>query len=136
MTKSTLLVQDADPNLLSAPHTVDASGKMIVSPVFPYNRAHAPSSTLYSNVLEMSLFSIACLNRGKVGNVRVLQPETVDAMWSPQFVSTSSFWSHVGLTWGIGQQKRHTRPSAMAAKMWALTPRSCSHPIAGLGLSY
>jgi len=105
MFKSTLLVQQADPALLSTPHTRDVSGKMIVSPVFPYNRAHAPSSTLYSNVLEMSWFAIACLNHGQLGEVRILRAETVDAMWSPAFVSSSSFWSHVGLTWGIGEQQ-------------------------------
>lgn len=53
MKSSTLLVKQADPELLTTPHVYDDSYDVAVSPVFPYNRMHAPSSTLYSNVLDM-----------------------------------------------------------------------------------
>lgn len=107
MKDSTLLVRQANPMLLTTPHTVYNVDRVTVSDVFPYNRAHAPSSTLYSNVPDLSRFAIACLNRGELDGVRILKSETVEAMWTRAFVKPSEFWSHVGLTWNIGTRKGH-----------------------------
>src|ERR1044072_9487831 len=54
MEHSTLLVRETNPNLLVAPHIRDKNGKVVVSKIFPYNRPHAASSTLYSNIDDMS----------------------------------------------------------------------------------
>ena len=62
MKHSTLLISEANQKLLTSPHVPGESG-VIVSKVFPYNRAHAPSSTLYSNIDDMNRWAIANLNQ-------------------------------------------------------------------------
>ena len=52
MQHSTLLKREADPSLLTAPH-VKEGDTVVVSNVYPYNRMHAPSSTLIFNPLDM-----------------------------------------------------------------------------------
>ncbi len=109
MDKSTLLLTEADRNLLATPHTFYVDGKVtenvIVSSVFPYNRAHAPSSTLYSNVFDLSRFARAFLERGELDGTRILDAETVAEMWTPAFQKQSTFWPHIGLTWNIGTRQ-------------------------------
>lgn len=52
MRHSSLLLADVDRRRLSAPHMM-AAGQAQVSAVFPYNRVHAGSSTLYADVDDM-----------------------------------------------------------------------------------
>ncbi|WP_447726129.1 serine hydrolase domain-containing protein [Sphingomonas koreensis] len=52
MRHSSLLLADIDRRQLATPHMADASGTRI-SPVFPYNRVHAGSSTLYADAADM-----------------------------------------------------------------------------------
>jgi CubicO group peptidase (beta-lactamase class C family) len=82
MKDSTLLVRDANPQLLTSPHVLENS-QVAVSKIFPYNRAHSPSSTLYSNIEDMSAWAIANLNHGELNGKRILKPETAAAMWQP-----------------------------------------------------
>ena len=53
MSKSTLLVTEADPALMTWGHELDGRGRPFVSTVYPYNRMHTPSSDLHSNVQDM-----------------------------------------------------------------------------------
>jgi CubicO group peptidase (beta-lactamase class C family) len=105
MTDSTLLVRGAAPALLSQGHVIDAAGNLRVSAVFPYHRAHAPSSTLYSNVLDMSRWARALLRggRGELDGARVLEQATLEAMWQPQAVVDAERHQQVGLAWHIGR---------------------------------
>ncbi|HXI23065.1 MAG TPA: serine hydrolase [Pyrinomonadaceae bacterium] len=82
MKDSTLLVREANPQLLTSPHVVEDQ-KPVVSKIFPYNRAHAPSSTLYSSVEDMSRWAIANLNQGELNGKRILKQETAESMWRP-----------------------------------------------------
>ena len=82
MKDSTLLVREANPQLLTTPH-VEERGQPVVSKIFPYNRAHAPSSTLYSSIEDMSRWAIANLNRGELDGQRILKRETAESMWRP-----------------------------------------------------
>jgi CubicO group peptidase (beta-lactamase class C family) len=104
MVRSTLLVREADPSLLASPHLPTDSGGVVVSDVFPYNRAHAPSSTMYSNVFELSRWAIAHLNRGSLDGGRVLSPQTYDLMWRPQAATGNSYWPEMGLGWFLGER--------------------------------
>ncbi|HEX5166183.1 MAG TPA: serine hydrolase domain-containing protein [Thermomicrobiales bacterium] len=101
MTQSTLLVRDADPSLLSRGHVVDAGGEARVSAVFPYHRAHAPSSTLYSNVTEMCRWAMALLNGGELSGARVLSRESLERMWEPGLVVDPERHERIGLSWFI-----------------------------------
>jgi len=95
MKDSTLLVRQANASLLTSPH-VEEGGKPVVSKVFPYNRAHAPSSTLYSNIDDMSRWAIANLNHGELDGRRILKRETAELMWQPV---VSAFNMKEGLSW-------------------------------------
>lgn len=95
MKDSTLLVRQANPSLLTSPH-VDENGKLVVSKIFPYNRAHAPSSTLYSNIDDMSRWAIAYLNHGELDGRRILKGETVEVMWRPV---VGAFNMKEGISW-------------------------------------
>src|SRR6185436_17880545 len=82
MKDSTLFMREANPELLASPH-VKQDGQIVVSKVFPYNRAHAPSSTLDSSIEDMSRWAIATLNRGELDGKRILKTTTYDTLWKP-----------------------------------------------------
>ncbi len=104
MVRSTLLVREADPSLLASPHVRSESGDVAVSDVFPYNRAHTPSSTMYTSVIELSRWAVTHLNRGALGEARILSPETYDLMWRPWTATGDRYWPEMGLTWFLGER--------------------------------
>ncbi|HSB12601.1 MAG TPA: serine hydrolase [Blastocatellia bacterium] len=103
MKNSTLLVKQADPGLLTSPHVLNASYEVEVSKVFPYNRMHSPSSTLYSNVLDMSRWAMANMNRGELDGKRILKSSTYDLMWKP----AGEQFQNVGISWFLTKYKDH-----------------------------
>ncbi len=103
MKDSTLLVREANPQLLASPHVME-NDKVVVSKIFPYNRAHAPSSTLYSSIEDMSRWAIANLNRGELDGKRILKRETVDAMWRPVVDALSM---KEGISWFTTDKQGH-----------------------------
>jgi CubicO group peptidase (beta-lactamase class C family) len=100
MKDSTLLIKQADPKLLAWGHELDENGNPFPSKVYPYNRIHSPSSDLHSNVLDMTRWAIANMNRGELGGVRVLSASTYDLMWKPsgEFGGKPS---PVGISWFV-----------------------------------
>ncbi|HKS39326.1 MAG TPA: serine hydrolase [Blastocatellia bacterium] len=103
MKSSTLLVKQADQKLLTSPHVLDESYEPSVSRVFPYNRMHSPSSTLYSNVLDMARWAIANMNRGELDGKRILKAPTYDFMWKP----AGDKWQNIGISWFLGARKEN-----------------------------
>jgi CubicO group peptidase (beta-lactamase class C family) len=103
MKDSTLLVRQANTSLLTSPH-VDESGRLVVSKIFPYNRAHAPSSTLYSNIEDMSRWAIANLNHGELDGRRILKRETAESMWQPV---VSALNMKEGISWFLADVQGH-----------------------------
>ena len=103
MKDSTLLVREANPQLLTSPHVM-SGGQIVVSKIFPYNRAHSPSSTLYSSIEDMSRWAMANLNRGELDGRRILKRETVDTMWQPV---TDAFSLKEGISWFMTEQVGH-----------------------------
>jgi CubicO group peptidase (beta-lactamase class C family) len=75
----------------------------VVSDVYPYNRPHAPSSTLNSSVLEMTKWAFANLNRGELSGSRILADESYDVLWTPSAQVTEDH--HVGLSWFLGSHR-------------------------------
>lgn len=105
MHQSTFLRAAVPPHLAVSPH-VNAM-TTFVSDLYPYNRAHAPSSTLHSNVLEMSNWTMAILGGGKFRNNQILKPSAFDEMWKPhaQTGITRPLVKEVGLGWFIGEHR-------------------------------
>ncbi len=88
-----------------------------VSDVYPYNREHAPSSTLNSNVREMARWLRVNLNRGELDGHRILRPDSYDLLWSSstEFPIPARFGRYasenfgdtpalqIGLSWFLGE---------------------------------
>ena len=106
MAESTFLKQEASPELLTTPHL--SALETVVSDVYPYNRAHGPSSTLHSNVLEMCNWARANLNGGEFKGKRILETASYDLLWEPrQETGQDAGAGFVGLSWFIGEYRGH-----------------------------
>ncbi len=81
MTESTMLARKVNRRALVLGHVLDSEGDPRASRVYPYNRAHSPSSGLISNAKDMTRWAIANLNRGELRGRRILRSKTYDAMW-------------------------------------------------------
>ena len=99
MQHSTLLKREADPKLMTTGH-VKEGDSVIVSPVYPYNRMHAPSSTLISNAEDMSRWALANLNRGELDGQRILKASTYDVMWQPG----TDVDAGIGMSWKLSRR--------------------------------
>lgn len=94
MINSTLLIQEADMTKLNSLHRPHEDG-LRVADVYPYNRMHGPSSTLISNIDDMSRWVMLNLNGGTLDGNRVLKKETLDAMWQPALGK----FEQIGFSW-------------------------------------
>lgn len=79
MHDSTFLWKETDPGLRTRPHV--GFPDPVPSDVYPYNRAHAPSSTLQSSARDMCRWLIANLEGGAIGEERILETSTLDMLW-------------------------------------------------------
>jgi len=104
MKKSTVLLKNVDKNLLALPHLMNKNFEYKVSDMIPYSRRHPACGTLFSNVIEMSNWAIANMNRGLFKGKRILQDSSYDTMWRPAVLEDNP----VGISWLIedfGQNK-------------------------------
>jgi CubicO group peptidase (beta-lactamase class C family) len=102
MQRSTLLKRKANPSLMTTPH-IKVGDRVVVSEHYPYNRMHAPSSTLISNTVDMCRWAMANLNRGELDGRRILKESTYDVMWQPG----SPVSDGIGMSWKLGKRGRH-----------------------------
>jgi CubicO group peptidase (beta-lactamase class C family) len=82
MRSSSLLLSRVDPAHMACPHRLDDHGKPRRLTTFPYNRRHAGSSTLYSNINDMLRWAQANLNGGELDARRILQKASLARMWT------------------------------------------------------
>lgn len=78
------------------------AGTPVVSKYYPYNRMHGPSSTLNSNVLEMTHYAFAHLNRGVYKNKRILADSVYDLWWKNSITLEGK--SEIGLAWWLSER--------------------------------
>jgi CubicO group peptidase (beta-lactamase class C family) len=78
------------------------AGSPIVSKHYPYNRQHGPSSTLNSNVIEMTQYAFAHLNYGVYKDKRILADSTYDLWWTNSVALADK--SKIGLAWWLGER--------------------------------
>ena len=103
MDRSSFIHPDIDEYLRTTGHVGNPA---TVSDVYPYNRRHAPSSTLNSSVRQMTRWMLANLNRGELDGVRILQADSYDNLWTPSTGAIPNSAS-VGLSWFLGEHRRH-----------------------------
>lgn len=101
MDQSTLLTFQRSMEEVCAPHEKNQANETVLSPHFPYNRAHGPSSTLTSTVEDLSRWAKAHLER------RVLKPTTYQEAWSPQAIVQNN-GEEIGLSWFHRVQKGYS----------------------------
>lgn len=91
MSHSTLLMTDVDSANLARGHIRDSAGRAILSSVYPYNRRHAASSTLHSNVTDMLRWAAANLGKGELDGHRIVSTAAIDRMWAMSYDRTKEF---------------------------------------------
>jgi len=79
-----------------------------VSAVYPYHRAHAPSSTLKSNLPDLGRWLAVHFNRGLVNGNRILSSSLMESMWESQAEVDDS-----GLKMALGWFLRRHRGNRM-----------------------
>ncbi|GGO65302.1 serine hydrolase domain-containing protein [Bowmanella pacifica] len=99
MNSSTLLIRDADFSELNSLHH-KKDGKNAVHDIYPYNRAHGPSSTMISNQDDMIKYLQMYLNKGQLNGQQLLSPTAVNAMFAPALGK----FDNVGLSWHRKEQ--------------------------------
>jgi CubicO group peptidase (beta-lactamase class C family) len=108
MKESNFLKPLVSKELLTSPHilsTENAYGAK-VSEIFPYNRAHGPSSTLCSNVVELCNYAIANMNEGRFEKTKILEANNYEELWKQHAVTGwGGYTSEVGLAWFLGEYK-------------------------------
>lgn len=114
MLNSDFYKPNVSPELIATPHVFDAKSSYgtCVSQIFPYHRAHGPSSTLLSSAQEMceaALMHLAACEAGKnIPSLKrpILDRRSYQEMWSPQ---AETGWgrdmSDVGCSWFMGEYK-------------------------------
>jgi len=98
MTESDFLIERIKPGLRTTPHVSRVNRK--VSPVYPYNRRHAPSSCLNANVLEMSHWAMANMNRWTYKGKRILSESSYELLFENQIKQVTTERA-VGLSWSL-----------------------------------
>jgi CubicO group peptidase (beta-lactamase class C family) len=101
MTHSTLTVADAEQSLVARGHTLGPDGEVIEREVYPYNRAHAPSSTLVASIRDLGHWAAMLLNHGHHNGVRIVGAATLEQMWTPRVAVHPKLSTQVGLSWFI-----------------------------------
>ena len=102
MYESSFYFPEIKDSLKTTPHT---GRPPKVSLVYPYNRMHAPSSTLNSNVLELAHWAIANMYNGEYNGKKILSSATHTMMMTPTFVVNSDRKTSIGLSWFIYSYK-------------------------------
>ena len=101
MNDSSILIREVDPALLANGHVEEQDGKIRVTEHYAYNRRHGPSSCLYSNVVDMSRWAIANMNRGELEGRRILDASSYELLWTPEVEvgAKDGRPRHIGLSW-------------------------------------
>lgn len=123
MTESTFLKAEVPQQLAVSPHRKELSTLFMqrVAGLYPYHRAHAPSSTLHSNAGEMLRFCQAMLEGGSLQGKQILTPESHHLAWSEQAdqglrdEQKAEWMGKVGLGWFLGHYRGHRMVSYVGA---------------------
>ncbi len=98
MNNTTFIYPDVPPSRRTQGHSGDPGAKTAVDD-YPYNRRHAPSSTLNTNVEDMARYALALMNGGALDGVRILETETLADMWAPRWTIREDPYSAATMGW-------------------------------------
>jgi len=101
MTDSTFLRREVSLDLATTPHF--GAPLVVLADAYPYNRAHAPSSTLHSSATDMCRWMLANLAHGTLAGQRILRETTYATLWNPVAVTGEEIWAEAScLGWFRG----------------------------------
>jgi len=103
MKESDFLLARIKPELRTTPHVWYRNILPKAYPIYPYNRRHAPSSTLNSNILEMCNWATANMNRGAFKGKIILKESSYSAMFAPHAKIDEN--QSMGLGWFLGSYR-------------------------------
>lgn len=105
MNDSSILIRDVDPALLANGHVQGEDGEVLVSEHYAYNRRHGPSSTLHSNVVDMSRWAIANMNKGELEDSQILDASSYELLWEPTVMVglRRGRYVRLGLSWFLSR---------------------------------
>jgi len=86
---------------LCTPHEKNNAKEIVKTEHFPYNRAHGPSSTLTSNIIDIEKWGTAHLEK------RIMKPETYEEVWAEQALVPNN-GEHICLSWFKREQNGYT----------------------------
>lgn len=96
--KGSLKLEDLSNAGMAMPHTKDDENHILLENCYPYNREHAPSSTLTAHVGDLSKWGNAHLSRS------FFSEETYDAMWKA-YTTVPNNKEGMGLGWFMRKQE-------------------------------
>jgi CubicO group peptidase (beta-lactamase class C family) len=97
MADSTFFTPERDMAKICAPHEKNNANQTVPMKHYPYNRIHAPSSTLTSNIYDAGKWAAAHLAR------KMLKPETYKTVWQP-FATVPNNGEDICLSWFAREQ--------------------------------
>lgn len=100
MMNSTFFKPEVPEQLATQPHVLGDSLQLVVSEIYPYNRRHAGSSTLHSNVKDMLLWAKVYLNKGSINNKQIYSRESYELLTS---IHSPKGEKQVCLSWFFGK---------------------------------
>jgi CubicO group peptidase (beta-lactamase class C family) len=92
MSATTFLLNGMPPPLVASPHLLDSSCRIAVSGIYPYNRCHAGSSTLHSDIEDMLKWENTMLENGSA----LLPDNYLNMMESPQYTFDTISYEGLG----------------------------------------
>lgn len=96
MNNSSFIYAEIEPLKRTSPHI---NRPAEVSAIYPYNRMHAPSSTMNTNAEELAHWAIMNLHNGSYHGRQILRPATHQQMMTPTFLTNKERNVSVGLSW-------------------------------------
>jgi len=85
MYNSTFLRKKVPADLATSPHVLGSNCNFQVSNIYPYNRCHAASSTLHSNIHDMLQWASLILNNGRLYGKQIINEASLKSMVSAQY---------------------------------------------------
>ncbi|MFN8465637.1 MAG: serine hydrolase [Caldilineaceae bacterium] len=115
MTHSTFVLGDVDPAQRVEIYDSDAQGNAVPTPS-QCDERDAPACTLASTCDDMARWAEFLLNKGEVNGARLLEPASIDAMWTslshtPWYDALGDYYGPLlegyGLGWYVGEKDGH-----------------------------
>jgi CubicO group peptidase (beta-lactamase class C family) len=100
MKNSSFFRPETGNQLATKPHVLGDSLQKVVSKIYPYNRRHAGSSTLHSNVEDMLLWARVYLNKGTINKKQIFNENSYNLLTT---VHTPEGMKRVTLSWSLGR---------------------------------